>query len=200
MPAVKGYLRNLGLRFNSEDYKQVVRIPRIIRQREEPVTKEMIVQYLDVDVGACRMSKEDFCEQIATILNNPAKERKHWLKEISEYLNIKYCIALNSGTDALVLGLHLLGVKKGDEVIIPAHTYCATAIPFARTGARVVWADIDPITYNVTPDSMRAAANDCNSLKAILPVHLYGQTVDMDGILAVSRLPRRCWPSLGHLR
>ena len=49
------------------------------------VTKEMIVQYLDVDVGACRMSKEDFCEQIATILNNPTKERKHWLKEISEY-------------------------------------------------------------------------------------------------------------------
>ena len=49
------------------------------------ITKEMIVQYLEVDTGECDMTKEDFCEQMATILNNPTKERKHWLKEISEY-------------------------------------------------------------------------------------------------------------------
>jgi len=105
---------------------------------------------------------------------------------ISEYVGTSRAVGCASGSDALLLALMALDVKAGDEVICPSYTFFATAGAIHRIGAIPVWADIDPITYNVTPDSMRAAANDRNSLKAIIPVHLYGQTVDMDGMLAVS--------------
>jgi dTDP-4-amino-4,6-dideoxygalactose transaminase len=79
-----------------------------------------------------------------------------------------------------------LDVKAGDEVICPSYTFFATAGAIHRLGAVPIWADIDPITYNVTPKSITAAAEKCLRLKAIMPVHLYGQTVDMDGILEIA--------------
>ena len=106
--------------------------------------------------------------------------------QIAEYVGTARAVGCASGSDALLLALMALDVKAGDEVICPSYTFFATAGAIHRIGAIPVWADIDPTTYNVTPESMHAAASGCNSLKAIMPVHLYGQTIDMDGMLAVS--------------
>ena len=103
--------------------------------------------------------------------------------EIAEYVNSKRAIGCASGSDALLLALMALDVKPGDEVICPSFTFFATGGAIRRIGAVPVWADIDPLTYNITPRTIKKAAEHCTRLKAIMPVHLYGQTVDMDGVL-----------------
>jgi dTDP-4-amino-4,6-dideoxygalactose transaminase len=104
-------------------------------------------------------------------------------QEIALYVGAKRAIGCASGSDALLLALMALDIKPGDEVICPSFTFFATAGAIRRIGAIPVWADIDPISYNVTPSTIAEAASSCNRLKAIMPVHLYGQTVDMDGVL-----------------
>lgn len=103
--------------------------------------------------------------------------------EIAAYIGTSRAVGCASGSDALLLALMALDVKAGDEVICPSYTFFATGGAIHRLGATPIWADIDPITYNITPKSISAAASNCTRLKAIMPVHLYGQTVDMDGVL-----------------
>lgn len=107
-------------------------------------------------------------------------------KEIAEYVGTTRAVGCASGSDALLLALMALDVKAGDEVICPSYTFFATGGAIHRIGAVPIWADIDPVTYNVTPESINCAAQKCTRLKAIMPVHLYGQTVDMDGVLEVA--------------
>jgi dTDP-4-amino-4,6-dideoxygalactose transaminase len=107
--------------------------------------------------------------------------------EIAKYVGTSRAVGCASGSDALLLALMGLDVKAGDEVICPSYTFFATGGAIHRLGAIPVWADIDPITYNMTPESVEEAAKKCSRLKAIMPVHLYGQTVDMDGMLEVSQ-------------
>ncbi|MBC8310501.1 MAG: DegT/DnrJ/EryC1/StrS family aminotransferase [Planctomycetes bacterium] len=104
-------------------------------------------------------------------------------KEIANYVGVTRAIGCASGSDALLLALMSLDVKAGDEVICPSYTFFATGGAIRRLGAVPVWADIDPVTYNITPESVKVAAQNCSRLKAIMPVHLYGQTVDMCGVL-----------------
>jgi len=106
--------------------------------------------------------------------------------EIASYVGTSRAIGCASGSDALLLALMALDVKAGDEVICPSYTFFATGGAIHRIGAIPVWADIDPITYNITSGSIKSAAEKCSRLKAIMPVHLYGQTVDMNGILDVA--------------
>jgi dTDP-4-amino-4,6-dideoxygalactose transaminase len=80
-----------------------------------------------------------------------------------------------------------LGVGPGDEVICPSFTFFATAGAIARLGATPVFVDIEPVTYNLDPAQVRAAAKACRRLKAIMPVHLYGQACDMDAMIALGR-------------
>ena len=108
-------------------------------------------------------------------------------KSLAAYCGAKHAIGCASGSDALLLSLIAVGVGAGDEVICPSYTFFATAGAIWRLGARPVWVDIDPITYNCTAESIRAAAADCMSLKAIMPVHLFGQSVDMCGMLEVAK-------------
>lgn len=105
---------------------------------------------------------------------------------IAKYVGSSRAIGCASGSDALLLALMALDVKSGDEVICPSYTFFATAGAIHRIGAIPVWADIDPVTYNVTPETIQVAASSCNALRAIMPVHLYGQSVDMNGVLATS--------------
>jgi dTDP-4-amino-4,6-dideoxygalactose transaminase len=107
-------------------------------------------------------------------------------KSIAAYCGAKHAIGCASGSDALLLSLIAAGVGKGDEVICPSYTFFATAGAIWRLGARPVWVDIDPVTYNSTAEAIRSAAARCTSLKAIMPVHLFGQAVDMCGMLAVA--------------
>lgn len=96
-----------------------------------------------------------------------------------------YSVAVNSGTSALHLGLLAAGIGAGDEVIVPAFTFAATANSVALTGATPVFADIDPSTFNLDPASAAAAVTE--QTRAIMPVHLYGQAADMDALAALAK-------------
>lgn len=104
--------------------------------------------------------------------------------KLSGYTEAKYCISVANGTDALQIALMALGVGPGDEVITPGFTYIATAETVALLGARPVYADIDPRTYNMDPESLARAITP--RTKAIIPVSLYGQCADMDAINAIA--------------
>ncbi|RMH14559.1 MAG: DegT/DnrJ/EryC1/StrS family aminotransferase, partial [Planctomycetota bacterium] len=106
-------------------------------------------------------------------------------KEIADYVGVKHAVGCASGSDAILVALMALGIGPGDEVICPSYTFFATGGSIARLGAKPVFADIDPVTYNLNPDHVREIAKQCTNLKAIMPVHLFGQAVDMDAFLSL---------------
>lgn len=106
-------------------------------------------------------------------------------EEFAEYCNARHGIALNSGASALHLALLAAGVGPGDEVITVPFTFVATVSAICYTGARPVFVDIEPRSYNMDVTQVEAAIT--KRTKAILPVHLYGQPADMDPILEVAR-------------
>lgn len=109
---------------------------------------------------------------------------KQFESDFALYNGTPNSFAVANCTNALDLAAILSGLKKGDEVIIPGHTFCATAIPFARTGAKIVWADIDPDTRVVSAKSIENSINE--KTKVIVVIHLYGLMADMDAIMAIA--------------
>src|SRR5262245_42045037 len=105
-------------------------------------------------------------------------------KDIAAYVGAKHAIGCASGSDAIILALLALGIGRDDEVICPSFTFFATGGYVARAGAIPVYVDNNPVTYNMDPDSVRKAAKKCKRLKAIMPVHLFGQAADMDAFTA----------------
>jgi dTDP-4-amino-4,6-dideoxygalactose transaminase len=103
----------------------------------------------------------------------------------SKYCEVQYGVGVNSGTDALHLALMALDIQEGDEVIVPTHTFIATALCVSFCRAKPVFVDIEPDTYNIDPKSFQAAIT--KKTKAVIPVHIYGQPANMDEIVAISR-------------
>jgi len=112
-------------------------------------------------------------------------EVKTFEEHFAKFCDVKYCIGTDSGTAALHLALLLFGVGAGDEVITTTHTFVATAEVISLTGARPVFVDIDPRTYNIDPQKIEDAITP--RTKVLMPVHLYGQPAEMDAILDIAR-------------
>ena len=130
---------------------------------------------------------------------------KRFEDEIAEYVGAEHAIGVASGTDALLLSLKALGIGSGDGVIVPSFTFFATAGVVHNLAATPVFCDIDPRTFNIDPASVRDIlespypnnptnptnstnpTNPIDSIRAIIPVHLYGQPADMNEIIAIAR-------------
>lgn len=122
-------------------------------------------------------------------------------EELARYCASAEAVGVSSGTDALLLALMALGIGAGDEVITSPFSFFATAGVIARAGARPVFCDIDPLTFNLSPAAVQAfIERDCSHtdtglvrrstggrVKALMPVHLYGQAADMEALMRLSR-------------
>ena len=106
-------------------------------------------------------------------------------EEFAAYCQCKYAVGISNGTEALHLALLACGVGPGDEVITVPNTYVATAFAISYCGATPVFVDVDAVTFNIDVSRIEAAIT--SRTKAILPVHMYGQIVDMDPLLEVAR-------------
>jgi dTDP-4-amino-4,6-dideoxygalactose transaminase len=105
-------------------------------------------------------------------------------QQFAEYVGTSHVIGCNSGTDALYLAILALEIGPGDEVITPSFTFFATAEMVSQTGATPVFVDIDPLTFNLDPHKLEAAITP--KTKAIIPVHLFGQPVDMGMVMNIA--------------
>jgi len=113
----------------------------------------------------------------------PAVER--FETAFAPYVGRRFCVGLNSGTSALHMTLAACDIGPGDEVITTPHTWISTSWAISYVGARPVFVDVDPVTYNIDPQQIRRAITP--RTKAILPVHLYGQACEMDALCRIAR-------------
>ena len=108
-------------------------------------------------------------------------------KACADYLDVKHAIGVASGSDALLIALLAIGVQRGDKVITTPFTFFATASAITRLGGIPLFVDIDPATFNISVPAIEQALKKNRGVKAILPVHLYGRSADMEGIMKLAK-------------
>lgn len=140
--------------------------------------------------GRAHGYSEDEVKAVCEVMRNgesltQGQQLKRFEEKFSEYVGVNRAYALSSAASALELVAQMCRFKKSDEVIIPAHTYTASALPFAKHGANLVWADLDLETRVVTVDHIRPLIT-ANS-RVLVVVHLYGYAVDMPSIMDLAR-------------
>ncbi len=142
---------------------------------------DLKAQYADI--------KPEIDAAMQRVVNNTSfilgKEVAQFEKDFATFCRVEHCVGMDSGTAALHLALLLCEVQPGDEVITTTHTFIATAEVISVIGARPVFVDIDPRTYNLDPNLLARAITP--RTKVILPVHLYGQPAEMDAIMEIAR-------------
>ncbi|MEA2571446.1 MAG: hypothetical protein QOI24_3447 [Acidobacteriota bacterium] len=141
---------------------------------------DLKAQYATIRDEVLRVTEEVY-ESQHFILGKKVDDFEH---DFATYCHAKHAIALSSGTDALLIALMVLGVGHGDEIIVPAYSFFATAGVVARLGAVPVFCDIDLTDYNIDPTRIEALITP--RTKAIMPVHLYGQCAPMNEINAIA--------------
>ena len=153
-----------------------------------PVNQEIAVPLLDLKAqyatirAEIQAAIEPVIESQMFILGSEVEAIE---REIADYSGTAHGVGCASGSDAIMLALMGLDIGAGDEVLCPSYTFFATAGYITRTGATPVFVEIDPVTYNMDVEATRRAAAKCRNLRAIMPVHLFGQCADMDGLLAL---------------
>jgi dTDP-4-amino-4,6-dideoxygalactose transaminase len=144
----------------------------------------MIVPFLDLKVQF-REIEHEVLPMVKEAMENAAfiggPQVSGFEAEFAAFCDSKYCVGVNSGTDAIRFALMAAGVGPGDEVLTVPHTFIATTEAISQAGAKPVFVDIDPKTYNMDASGMERAVTA--ETKAVIPVHLYGQPADMDPIL-----------------
>ncbi len=132
-----------------------------------------------------RAVEEVLLSGVLTDKNGMGPRVMEFERAFANFIGVKHAIAVSSGTAALHAALLAVGVKAGDEVVMPSFTFSATAEAAVLCGAKPVFADIDPDSLSINADAVSRVLS--NKTKAIIPVHLYGQPVDMDPILEIAR-------------
>ncbi len=127
-------------------------------------------------------SFENFIDKGWYILGDQVKQFE---KDYADYCTTKYCAGVANGLDALIIALKVLGVGKGDEVIVPSNTYIASWLAVSYVGATPVPVEPRIETYNINPDKIESAITP--KTKAIMPVHLYGQSCEMEAIMHIAK-------------
>src|SRR5581483_3553380 len=151
-------------------------------------TVPIVVPYLDLKAQYRSIKAEidaAICEVLESCQFVLGSAVSQFEQEFAAYCGVTECIALNSGTSALHLALLVAGVGAGDEVITVPFTFVASVAAVLYAGAKPVLVDINPRTFTIDPGRIEAAIT--SRTKVILPVHLYGQTADMDPILEIAR-------------
>jgi len=143
-----------------------------------------------MNVSLSKMYVDDQIQKVVlNVLNSGryinGQNLKSFEEEFADLCSSKYAVGVNSGTSAILLSLMALGIGEGDEVIVPSHTFIATASPAKFLGATLVYADIDPEIYTIDPADVQGKITP--RTKAIIPVHLYGHPCDMDPINELAR-------------
>lgn len=173
---------------------------RIVTKPRERVTVPLLdlrQQYRELETEIMEAIRE-VCASQQFILGPRVQELE---ERIAAYAQCRYGVGVSSGTDALLVALMALGVGPGDEVITSPFTFFATGGTIARLGARPLFCDIDPLTYNLSPGAvMELITTQCeqrngclvnrhtgNVVKVLLPIHLFGQMADMDPLMALAR-------------
>jgi dTDP-4-amino-4,6-dideoxygalactose transaminase len=148
----------------------------------------MAVPFLDLRKQFAGL-RQEILSAIEAVLDSQqlvlGPQQKLLEQSLAQFCQAKAGIACASGTDALLASLMALGVEPGDEVICPAFTFFATAGTIARVGARPVFVDIDPVTFNIAPAAVEAAVTP--RTKGVIPVHLYGQMAEMETITKIAQ-------------
>ncbi|MGH7908451.1 MAG: DegT/DnrJ/EryC1/StrS family aminotransferase, partial [Thermodesulfobacteriota bacterium] len=164
------------------------------------------IQFVDLKAqlrniyGEIEEAIKEVVSSTSFVLGDKVKEFEN---EFATYCGTKYCVGVNSGTDALVLSLRALDIGYGDEVITVPNTFIATAAAISLTGAYPQFVEIHPDYYTMSPEGLEEflkqktvyeKSQDCyvdettgKRIRAVIPVHLYGQPCDMDSILEISR-------------
>ena len=141
---------------------------------------DLMIQYSSI--------KDEIDQAISSVINNTAfiggSYVRKFEEEFASFCRTNYCVGVGNGTDALFIALRALGIGKGDEVITTANSFIASSEAITMTGAKVIFVDCNPDTYNIDVQKTEYAITE--RTKAILPVHLYGQPADMVALKNIS--------------
>lgn len=153
------------------------------------MNKTMMIPVPFADLHAQYLSiKPEIDAAIADVIRNSAFVRgphvEHFESAFAVAIGLGYCVSCANGTDSLYIAMHALGVRPGDEVIVPAHSWISTSETVTQAGGAVVFCDTDKDTYTIDPAQIEAKITP--RTVGIIPVHLYGQPADMDAIMSIA--------------
>jgi dTDP-4-amino-4,6-dideoxygalactose transaminase len=147
----------------------------------------MPVPFVDLQ-AQYRSIKAEVDAAVQRVLDTSAfilgREVEAFERAFAEYVGARECVGVSNGTAAIQLALQACGVGAGDEVIVPANTFFATAEAVSTAGATPVFVDCDPVTYNIAAGKIEEVINE--RTRAVIPVHLYGQPADLDAVFEVA--------------